>query len=237
MDKTSLGNRMKSYESVSNIYLTPRMPLIIRIDGKAFHTYTRNFDKPYDNDFYTTMKLVCDDLITNISGAKLCYMQSDEISILITDYDKLETQAWFDKKLQKIVSVSASLATGYFNEYIRDIHKSKLSKNKIAFFDSRAFVLPKEEVCNYFIWRQQDAVRNSIQGLGQAYFSHKSLHKLNCNQIQDKLMLEKNINWNDIDTVFKRGYCVYKNTIDNGYVIDYEIPIFTQNRNYIEKHL
>lgn len=236
MDKTSLGTRMKNYERVNSIHLTPRMPLIIRIDGKAFHTYTRKFDKPYDQELFNAMVITTQQLCENISGAKLGYIQSDEISILITDYDSLETQAWFDKKLQKIVSVSASLATGMFNTYIKSVDESKLPKNSTAFFDSRAFVLPKEEVCNYFIWRQQDAVRNSIQGLGQSYFSHNNLHGLNCNQIQDKLMLEREINWNDVDTDFKRGCCVYKGE-GRGFTVDHETPTFTKNRDYIENHI
>ena len=244
MDKTSLGDRMKNnYENIHRIYLTRRMPLILRLDGVAFHTLTKKLNKPYDIGFKQCMLGTARFLVENIMGAKLAYVQSDEISILLTDYDSLTTEAWFGKNLQKMVSVSASMATMKFNQlYNLHIHSSKKIK-EYGLFDSRAFVIPKEEVCNSFIFRQTDAVRNSIQGLGQAYFSHKELQGKSCNVIQDMLMIEKNINWNDISPYFKRGGCVYRDLgIDsdkdtNNVVVDLEPPIFTQDRDYIERYL
>ncbi len=243
MEHSDIGTRMKGYEDINRYYLTKRMPMIIRVDGKSFHTYTKNCKKPFDEKFRYAMFETGKALLNEIQGSKLAYFQSDEISILATDYEELNTQAWFDKNLQKIVSVSASIATAAFNNPIHN----DLNKDEMALFDSRVFVLPKEEVCNYFLWRQQDATRNSIQGLGQFHFSHKELHKLSCNQIQDKLFKEKFINWNDIQTWMKRGICLYKKAIsrkiDNNDVIrttiveDLEIPIFSQDRNYIEKWL
>jgi len=103
-----------------------------------------------------------------------------------------------------------------------------------AMFDARAFVLPKEEVCNYFIWRQQDATRNSIMSVGQANFPHSELQNKHCGQIQDMLLKEKNINWNDFTIPQKRGVCCNK-TPDGCWRIDQDIPIFTQDRNYIDK--
>jgi len=234
-----LGDRMKGYENVSRFYLTKRMPAIIRIDGKSFHTYTKNLSKPWNQDFVSTMLETTKYLCENISGSKIAYWQSNEISILITDYDDINTQAWFDKNIQKIVSVSASIATASFN---RLMEKYFCTIPSLAFFDSRVFVLPKEDVCNYFVWRQQDATRNSVQGLAQSNFSHKQLHSLNISQLQDKLMIEKNINWNDCLTWQKRGACAVKENyfLEGGverskWIIDWEIPIFTQDRNYIER--
>lgn len=255
-----LGDRMKSYENVNRFYLTRRMPLIIRIDGRAFHTFCRGFKKPYDRIFAESMQATALNLCKNIEGCKLAYTQSDEISLLLTDYDELNTQAWFDKNLQKIVSISASLATLYFNKSFKDLSEEWCKNHgksyysvwndseeddkyydvlrkaqSTATFDSRAFCLPKEEVANYYIWRQKDATRNSINSLAQANFSHKSLQGLNVNQVQDKLVNEKGINWNDQLTEFKRGICCVKT--EEGWKIDKEIPVFTEDRNYIERFI
>lgn len=225
--KDSIGDRMKGYENVTRSYLTRRTPLIIRLDGKAFHTLTKGLNKPWDRLFTRTMTTTMRELCEEIDNVKMAYWQSDEISLLLTDYDRLETQAWFNRNLQKMVSVSASVATYSFNQWS--------TVGKAGYFDSRAFTIPKEEVCNYFLWRQQDATRNSVQGLGQANFSHKSLHGLNNSQVQDKLMLEKGINWNDTETIFKRGACCIRK--DGEWIVDREIPIFSKDREYIETHI
>lgn len=236
----TLGDRMKGYENINRFYLTKRMPMIIRIDGRAFHTLTKSLSKPFDPIFMDAMFETARSLLENVAGCKLAYVQSDEISLLVTDYDNLETQPWFDKNLQKIVSVSASIATVAFNNYFD--HMMLLAPyNSIhtATFDSRAFVLPKEEVCNYFIWRQQDATRNAIQSLGQAYFSHKELQGRSCEEIQDMLFLQKGINFDDLSTSKKRGACIYKEKFKETtfYHNDREIPIFSKNREYIERFI
>ena len=260
MDKTTLGDRMKNnYENISRYYLTRRMPVIIRIDGKSFHTFTRGFKKPFDDVFVKTMQETMKYLCENIQGCVLGYTQSDEISLVLTDYAELTTNAWFGNNLQKMCSVSASMATMAFNKiFSHNINVDSeyagchyFAWEKGAMFDARAFNIPKEEVCNYFIWRQQDATRNSIQSVGQANFSQKELHGKSCNDIQDMLMTQKSINWNDYATTLKRGSCCIK--IDDGitkydeignicnyipsskWVIDNEIPVFTQDRNYVEK--
>lgn len=251
-----LGDRMKDYENVNRFYLTRRTPMIIRIDGRAFHTFCKGLKKPYDKVFAESMQATTLNLCKSIEGCKLAYTQSDEISLLLTDYDELETQAWFDKNLQKIVSISASLATLYFNKSFKDLSDSwcdnyyqiwntskeddkyfetLCNRQFTATFDSRTFCLPKEEVTNYFVWRQKDATRNSINSLAQANFSHKSLQGLNVNQVQDKLVNEKGINWNDQPTEFKRGICCIKT--EEGWKIDKEIPVFTEDRNYIERYI
>ena len=275
MDKTSLGDRMKNnYENVNRFYLTRRMPVIIRVDMRAGHTFTKGMNKPFDDVFVKTMQETMKYLCENIQGCVLGYTQSDEISLVLTDYAELTTNAWFGNNLQKMCSVSASMATLAFNKAFNDnivryidshfdtncdvtkdlAEYTKIlinARNKGAMFDSRVFTIPKEEVCNYFIWRQQDATRNSIQSVGQANFSQKELHGKSCNDIQDMLMTQKSINWNDYATTLKRGSCCIK--IDDGitkydeignicnyipsskWVIDNEIPVFTQDRNYVEK--
>ena len=242
-----IGDRMKLYyENRSKTYLTRRSNVIIRLDGCHFHSFCRGLQKPFDPFFIKTMQETTKSLCENIQGCKIGYVESDEISLLLTDYDTLQTDAWFDYSVQKICSVSASMAALFFNKYwqknvaeLGDIYKSKSELG--AYFDARAFNIPKEEITNYFIWRQNDATRNSIQGLAQANFSQKQIHSLNNSQLQDKLHEEKGINWNDCKTVEKRGSCVIhvfdESTNRSKWVIDEEIPIFTQNRDYIENIL
>lgn len=218
-----------------------------------------------------TMKYLCE----NIQGCKIGYTQSDEITLLLTDYDTLTTDAWFGYGVQKMCSVVASMATLAFNKYLpqeiesyqikwrfgltpqcvrtQEEHKKYVdalikAANKGAMFDARCFNIPKEEVTNCFIWRQQDATRNAIQMLGQCHFSEKELHKKSCNKIQDMLMTQKGINFNDMPTEFKRGICCVRKEIQDpnadikdGYypktqwVLDKYIPIFTKDRDYIER--
>jgi len=126
-----------------------------------------------------------------------------------------------------MVSISASMCTAFFNQQIIDT----VTDNMWAFFDARVYNLPVDEVANYFVWRQQDATRNSINMLGQFYFSHKELQAKNTDQVQEMLFSKHGVNWNDIPTWQKRGYCA------NAVGMDNEIPIFTQDRDYIEQHL
>ena len=272
-NKDSLGDRIKeNYENRAKTYLVRRMPVIIRLDGKAFHTFTKGLNKPYDEIFHNTMNATMKYLCENIQGCKLGYTQSDEITLLLTDYDTLDTDAWFDNNVQKICSVSASMATMAFNKFLgyeyeelnrwvsecehtredEEYMYSVYNKLNSAMFDSRCFNIPAEEVTNCFIWRQQDATRNAIQMLGQCNFSHKELHGKSCNDIQDMLMLQKGINFNDMPTEFKRGVCCIKNRMvcepwgnrmlvngvsEGSWVLDKEIPIFTQDRDYVERNV
>lgn len=232
------GDRMKKYENAYRFYLPEKMPVIIRIDGRAFHSFTKGLEKPFDDTLIEMMWDTARYLCENIQGCKLAYHQSDEISLLLTNYDKLNTESWFDNNLQKIVSNSASLATAKFNE-LRD----HFFPNKpLALFDSRAFVLPRDEVTNYFLWRQQDASKNSISMVAQANFTQKQIHGLKGPQMQEKLFQEKGINWNNLETWKKRGACIVKkdraiNETTTRFVweVDRDIPIFSQDRDYINK--
>lgn len=257
--KDDLGNRMKdNYENRAKTFLTRRTPVIIRLDGKAFHTFTKGMKRPFDRLLMETMQETTKYLCENIQGCKIGYTQSDEITLLLTDYDTLTTDAWFDYNIQKMCSVSASMATLAFNRIFKNTvtkyrcldfcddnyYWSKiLEKFDKAMFDSRCFNIPKEEVVNCFVWRQQDATRNSIQMVGQSVFSHKELHGVSCNQIQNKLLVEKDINWNNFTASEKRGTCIIKVEYTDGlheclrrkWIIDEYTPIFQNEREYIEK--
>ena len=235
-----LGKRMKNnYENVSKTSLIRRMPVMIRIDGKAFHTFTHGFKKPFDKVLMESMEETMKYLCENVMGCVLGYTQSDEITLVLVDYKKFESQAWFDNEVQKICSISASMATLEFNRAFSknvdvwfykaklnasdkdnsylgdvarqyDVYKDALYKG--AMFDSRCFNVPKEEVTNFVYWRQLDATRNSVEALGRAYFSHKQLYKKNQNDIQNMLFSEYGVNWNECTTSEKRGSCCIKET-------------------------
>ncbi|MBR4027413.1 MAG: tRNA(His) guanylyltransferase Thg1 family protein [Lachnospiraceae bacterium] len=281
--RDELGTRMKEYyEQIPKMKLMRRTPVMIRVDGKAFHTLTRGFEKPFDEILIKTMQETTKYLCENIQGCVLGYTQSDEISLVLIDYQTFSTAAWFDYEIQKLVSISASMATMAFNRYFernvkeyflkntselqekRELEKQNAYKKAMkqgALFDARVFNIPKEEVTNCIYWRQLDASRNSIQMVGQAMFPHKELQGKSCNDIQDMLMAQKGINWNDFPTHQKRGTCVIKeeydmyidekgqeiqsNEADNfkgeliirtRWKIDKDIPIFkNEGRQYIER--
>lgn len=314
MKNNDIAVRMKGYEKTNKRYLTYRVPVVLRIDGRAFHTFTKGFAKPFDDEILlkamrNTMKYLCE----NISGCVLGYTQSDEITLVLTDYNDINIEPWFGYCQNKLESITASMATMVFNrafaeaydnyqerlqfafqhydnisgnlayqvmmekdnnrrEMLKSIertvdsnldiiaHKIKTLTEKYeqklytAIFDCRAFNIPKDDVCNNLIWRQQDATRNSIQQVGHAYFKHSEIDNLSCDEIQEKLFQEKNINWSKYPTHLKRGSCCVKRPVFispeeiqkknpkyNGegitrekWIIDKEIPIFTQDREYIE---
>lgn len=250
-----LGTRMKTYyEQVPKTRLVRRMPVAIRIDGKAFHTFTRGFQKPFDEVLGNAMVRTMEYLCKNIQGCVFGYTQSDEITLLLIDYQTLDTCAWFDYEVQKMCSISASMATMAFNKYFfeeaRDWYNKqlpstlqceqnivkqwrvyKIAAEKGAMFDARCFNIPKEEACNLVYWRQLDATRNSIQMVGQVNFSHNELQGKSCNIIQDMLLTQRDINWNNYPTRWKRGIAWKKNI-----GIDYEMPILKgEDRKYVDE--
>ena len=279
MDRSDLANRMKEfYETIPKTRLMRRCPVVVRLDMRAGHTFCRGFERPFDELFIKSMQETAKYMCENVQGCVLSYQQSDEISLILVDYKKLNSSAFFDYEVQKVCSITASMATMAFNKYFEeevrynsDIfyepwnHDEKEKKlfssyfksiKKGAMFDSRCFNIPKEEVTNYIYWRQLDASRNSVQMVGQANFSDKELHKKTTNQIQDMLMTQKGINWNDFPTYQKRGSCCIKEVYyldKNGeevpvedsnkddvtkrsrWIIDENIPIFKgEDRQYIE---
>ncbi|MFW6243030.1 MAG: tRNA(His) guanylyltransferase Thg1 family protein [bacterium] len=254
--KDELGRRMKEYyENRTRIYLPRRTYTIIRIDGKAFHSYTKGLTRPFDDGLIQDMDDTAIHLCENIQGAKLAFVQSDEISILLTDFDKIGTDAWFDGNVQKICSVSASLATSKFNqlrlkrnaELIINRVEDFINSFKLANFDSRTFTIPsKTEVMNYFIWRQQDTVRNSISSVAQSLYSHKELNGKNTDQMQE-MCFQKGFNWNDLNSKLKRGRFIekieYNKELENGEKVirtkwvSNECPTFTQDVDFIDKRI
>lgn len=276
MGKTnkSIETRMREYEHVTRSHLPRRIPAIIRVDGKAFSSFTKGLEKPFDNFFRNVMQLTMQYMCENIQGCVFGYTQSDEISLLLTDYETITTDAWFDYNIQKMCSVSASMATLAFNKFwvekfqmrIDDLDEEAWSagtsymvdiiqpKMFTAMFDARVFSIPKDEVCNYFIWRQQDATRNSIATVGQTYFSQKELDGRSQNEIQEMLWQQHGINWNAYPIAYKRGACCSKVlwetpmedprnpgkeiVVDRRkWIIDREPPIFTQDREYVENKI
>lgn len=256
-----LGNRMKEYyEKIPKTNLMRRTPVAIRIDGRAFHNFCRGFGKPFDDVLIEAMQETTKYLCENVQGCVFGYTQSDEITLILQDYKTPTTSAWFDYEVQKMCSITASMATMKFNQvfekaYLESIAEKcgevddvdlahDLARKKGAMFDARCFSIPKEEVCNLILWRQNDATRNSILMVGQANFSHRELQGKTCNQIQDMLMLQKNINWNDFPTYLKRGTACYKVEESRNeekrskWIIDKEMPILkNEDREYVEKHI
>lgn len=285
MDRSDLAKRMKGYEKRNRYYLQRRMPVILRLDMRAGHSFTKGFKRPFDEVFIKSMQETAKYLCENIQNCKLSYQQSDEITLLLVGYDKLNTDCFFDYRVDKLCSIAASMATMAFNKFFEKyVDEYRFSKwdgvsnyedgtwgyiqtllnavDKGAMFDARCFNIPKEEVTNNFYWRQDDASRNSIQMVGQANFSHKELHKKSRNDIQDMLMTQKGINWNDFPIYQKRGSCCIKEEYtvnDNGeevevdcvtdvdepvesvtfrsrWIIDTDIPIFKgKGREYIDR--
>jgi tRNA(His) 5'-end guanylyltransferase len=276
--KDEIGDRMKKfYEDRTRITLPRRTYTIIRIDGKAFHTYTKGLKRPFDDGLINDMDETACYLCKNIQGAKFAFVQSDEISILLTDFDKIGTDAWFDGNIQKMVSVASSMATAKFNELRRrrsfdnmktellkrtvdDFHKSnaiswmeEIFDVKLAEFDARVFTIPCDyEVENYFIWRQKDAVRNSISSVAQSLYSHKELENKSSDQKQE-MIFQKGINWNDYAPMYKRGRFIFKQQVEKEtpfvsvdkkqttfmrsvWVSD-ECPTFTQDREFLLKFI
>jgi len=242
----NLGDRMKQYEHVNRTYLLQHAPVIIRIDGKAFHTFTRGMEKPFDTILQKTMQATMKTLCENIQGAVFGYTQSDEITIVLYA-PAPESSIWFDGNIQKMVSISASIATISFNKFFKEFDTEKKYEKKydIALFDSRAFNVPTEdEARNCIIWRQEDAVKNSVQMVAQHEFPHKDLQGLHTGELQEKLFAEKGINWNDIPTMFKRGSSCKKvyteietpngKAVRGKWFVDTEMPTITAQRDYFK---
>jgi tRNA(His) 5'-end guanylyltransferase len=206
-DKDPLGQRMKRYEESYKIKMPLRMPVLLRIDGKTFHTVTKKmgFKKPFDENIHSSMIDIMQQLMHKVSGFKLAYTQSDEISILLVNYDKLETQAYFDNELQKLVSIIASIAGAVFN---RPQTWRFSAGDDYPVFDCRAWVMPPDDVENYFLWRYKDARRNAINSLGQANFSHGLLQGKNQQEVIEMLD-QKGIYFENQPKEFQNGTCLY----------------------------
>ena len=254
MRQCNIEARMKAYDDVTRRTLMRRTPVIIRVDGRGFHTFTEDFVRPFDKVFRETMALTMLEMCKRMQNCVFAYTQSDEISFVLCDWESVDTEPWFGNKERKLVSVTASMATAYFNnifsEQVSKVEDSKPYLDhdtwtiKLGMFDSRAFNIPVEDVTNYFIWRQQDAERNSLQDVARMYYSHEELAKVSKAQLQNKLFTEQGVNWNDTPTMYKRGACAYmkevsgknnkgEEAVTKQWELDLEMPIITRNRGYV----
>jgi tRNA(His) 5'-end guanylyltransferase len=239
MARDSLGDRMKGYENAARYALPTRMPVLIRVDGKAFHTFCKALARPFDLAFMEAMDQCAVALVEEAQGAVLAYVQSDEITVLLHNYKKLDTAAWFDNNLVKIATVAASTAAATMTaESVRLFGHVRKAK-----FDGRVWVLPESEVANALLWRQQDAARNSVTMVAQEMFSDAELHGVTTAERQEMIFRKSGKNWNDLPTYQRRGRCVVRQTYEEGgvtrsrWVVDREIPIFSQDRAYVERLL
>ena len=261
MIKDNLGDRMKhNYEEISKTKLVRRMPVIIRLDGCHFHTFTHGLNKPFDNILTQTMQTTMKYLCEHIQGCVLGYTQSDEITLVLIDYQNLNTSAWFDYEVQKMCSVAASMASYIFNKtFIELVIRVDQEYGKLwnpstdhvkyidalwkcleagAFFDARCFNIPKEEVTNCLLWRQKDAKRNSINSVAQAHFSHKELQGLSISSVLKKLQEEKGIVWEtDVAPENQMGVFCEKQTwaADQHWTLKVWPELIGQNREYVER--
>lgn len=192
-----MGDRLKYYEGIeAGRVLIPHLPICVRVDGRAFHTFTRGMERPYDikmsNSMIETMKYLVEK-----TDACIGYVQSDEISLILSDVK----DPMFGGRVQKLTSVIASMATAKFNQVIHNYYPDK----SLAEFDCRVWNVPsRTEAANTILWREFDATKNSISMAARAYYSDKQLLGKNSSQKQDMLM-EKGVNWNDYPVFFKRG--------------------------------
>lgn len=254
MSNTEIDIRMKeNYESRWCFMLPRRGYTIIRVDGRAFHTWTRGLERPYSKPLMAVMDKVALALCEAISGAQMAYVQSDEISVLVTDFAKIDTNAWFDNNLQKLCSISASIATAAFNhEWMMRAIGEDAPTPRPAHFDSRVFQIPDPvEVANYLVARQKDAARNSVSMLAQHYCSANELHGVSCEKMHDKIH-EHGDNWNNHPVRFKHGGAVvkqmcepYKKQTKVGEVeipahLEWAVvdpPVFTKDRPWLERQI
>lgn len=252
----NLGERiLEFYEDRTKQFLMKKTITILRLDGKGFSKFTKDLKKPFDDGFSNDMDATAIFLCESIQGAKFAYTQSDEITVVLTDFDTLETDAWFDYNVQKMTSIAASLATAKFNEFRLKRAMNDSADNwsshtvetefKLAFFDCRVFQVPNiDEMINTIIWRQQDCTRNSISMAAHAYFPNKRLDGVSGNEKQEMLFTEKGINWDNYLTKYKRGSIIKKCVVlvngqngqeveRNKWLADVETPIFTQDKEYL----
>jgi tRNA(His) guanylyltransferase len=217
MSKDSLGDRMKMYERLAaGQVLMPLAPIACRIDGRAFHTFTKRMMRPHDESFCKLMVDTTKYLVEE-TGAKIGYTQSDEIS-LIWYSEEISSEILFDRRTAKMTSVLAAMATAYFNRHLP--HALPDHAASMPLFDCRVWQLPaKFEATNYLVWREADATRNSVSMAAQACFSHNALQGKNSSQMQEMLFSEKGINWNDYPACQKRGTYIRRAVVERPFEV------------------
>ena len=252
----SLEGRMKAREAAVGCALPPKMPAVLRVDGRAFHTLTRGFDRPFDATIEDCIERVALALCAEIGTATLAYCQSDEVSVLLVDYPNPATEQWFGGRRSKMESVAASVATAAFSEGLyaalgtcADAVRADLLRSRLfrAHFDARAFPVPVHDAPNYFLWRQRDAVRNSVMAAGRAVLPHRRMHGMRRDGVLAALR-EAGSPWEDLPTRQRRGLAVVRRPTtraapDGGAVegsewfADTEPPDFGDDRGYVASRL
>lgn len=213
-----ISERMKLYENITaGQILIPNLPAMIRLDGKAFHSWTRGLRRPFDDRLQTLFDETAKFLV-EASNAVIGYTQSDEITLVLWNYAKPESQIMFDGRVSKLTSVLASMATAKFNSLVPEYIPEKSAS--LAYFDGRVWNVPSEqEAVNCLVWRELDATRNSIQMAAQSLYSHNQLHLKNTSEMQEMLW-NKGINWNDYPARFKRGGYFQRQLIERKFTPD-----------------
>lgn len=217
----------QDYEDALRIFLPRRGYTVIRIDGRAFHTFTRDLERPYSKPLADALDQSALHLCKEMTGCRFAYGQSDEYSFVLTDFERSDAPLWFDGNVQKIVSVSASLFTAAFQ-------RSFPATGTLAAFDSRVMVIPKrEEVFQYLLWRQLDASANSLNMLASAHYSHSELLGKSTAD-KHELLHGKGVNWAKQSADFKRGRAIRRSATTGDWEIDLDIPIFNRSSGYLE---
>lgn len=222
--KDDLGRRMKrDYEDALRIFVPRRTHVVLRIDGRGFHKFTEELERPYSRALADALDQAALFLCQEMIGCRFGYGQSDEYSFLLTDFEREDAALWFDGNVQKMVSVSASLFTAAFNR--------AFPSDRIAAFDSRVLVISQwAEVERYFLWRQLDASANSLNMLASAHYTHDALLGRSTSE-KHELLHARGINWAREAPDFKRGRVVKRAA--QGWVVDREIPIFNREPDYL----
>jgi tRNA(His) 5'-end guanylyltransferase len=234
MGTEELGDRMKRYEEASLFKLPIRMPVIMRVDGKNFHSLLKDAEKPFDENFKQQMDYVGVKLVEEVQGAALAYLQSDEVSVLITPYLSLEYSPWYDNEIQKMSSIGASIATKAFNSF--DIEESDIVVGKRGLFDCRVFVIPREDVVNYFIWRQRDWETNSVQMVARYFYSHKALENKSCSEMKE-MIKKAGEDWDKFSGWEKRGRVITRVAGHTAWAVDDNLPRFEEKRVYVDNYV
>lgn len=223
--KDELGDRIKRYyEDALRVQLPRQTHVVLRIDGRSFHQFTRDLERPYCRPLADALDTAALVLCREMTGCRFAYGQSDEYSFLLSDLDTEKSPLWFDGNLQKLVSVGASVFTAAFAR--------AYASEKLASFDCRALVIAQaSEVEKYFVWRQLDATANSLNMLASAHYTHAELLGKSEAEKHD-LLHAKGLNWAKETADFKRGRAVRRNAAGD-WAVDREIPIFQRDMSYL----
>jgi len=246
-NRDTLGDRMKDYEDKAiSLDRSEDKFVMIRLDGNHFHTWVKQagLKKPFDDRMIWAMQEAAKALCETIPTCVLGYVQSDEISLVLKKGENPNSEPWFSNRIQKLCSVSASIATATFNQYIQTFFSDEEKKPPLAYFDARVIFMPTLDECiNCLIWRQNDCIKNSVSCLAQSLFPQKVLLKKNTDEQKRMMLEEKGVDWNALSTVKKLGTLVHKAKsmgIYDGkafwrakFFADLETPRFTESKQFL----